>query len=1307
MSREITTDNEKSSPRRLLKEWYDWEKTQIKAEYEVLEDDPNIKDGAWKYYHRNGTLFGEAIYREGKLWEVLSRFDIEGNPLEPGTLSEGEGTFRGYHDNGALQMEGLYRNGLPQGTWTYYYENGSLNGGGEYNDGVKVGEWKWFRQDGTPRLRFLYDGTDAHQSIYNVEGRLSSEGPGKLIRGAFVKHGVWKEFDEEGTITNRSTYDLGSTVMAKLGDSEPLMEAYHSCAGEGVEAQVKAILGKEFSQHKQYGHRPAELLAAVTVAEAQGDLQLSPELGVELYLAMSEYVSEVLPLLELIDGDPFPLFEARLEEQLSKKHPSRSILRALFLGIERSRGDRPPINTRVETALGELLPDLTTNGERLVSYALHPLLKTIPEERLEDLVVSYSSFKKMYRARWQSVGACPTPRVIGVCIEELLTWDRSYFTYAEHLLENTKEAFAEFGAAAVPFIVEALQGDGAKCAQREILVRALGEAGTMEGAPTLLEFLNDSIDAVRQAAMDGLLALGTAGLPYLEEGLGSRKKKIRTGAAEVLAALPRTPQTEELIERCLPSVKETESVQLLEAALSAESERPEGLIALEKMWTSYTTEERDALFARMAKVEDHYHLVTNLTLLDQKTIFILGDAYLKWVREEGRDGWNDFFTEPPFLSFCWHPIGLVAGNPATPWLTAQVLVSLPSSNPWGVQTNLTSAHEKLGNKFARPLAYYLARETVDARKLHIKWLAEQAPEEGVEAFLASLSDSAKGIRDLATSALTALGESVLPKLWPMLVGPAAQVTAVATILRDVPSPDSVPYLKEALEGEKSAARQELLTGAINACQLATKDTPGHEAAESDYSELDRGLAGRKAGKVPSFETKPALRWVDGTEVSEEASKWILATLASEGPEGANVELASVRERLDDESCKALGEALVGELGWERWVSYAVGVLGDDLLMSQLGAQLQSLVHGVSAHHATHGINALVRNPTPSAIRWLDHWSRKAETEKLKKDARQALLDLMELHGLSQDDLVDQATPSFDFSIQGELEFDYAGRPMTLVLDQFSQVTVRDDKGKVAKNLPRARKEQDADALASAKERFKTIKKAVAGAVKTVLHRLEEAMIVDRRWAVERWKGFFLQHPLLYPLSRGLVFALHNDSGKITDLFYVSEDGEPTDADLKPVEFSPEAQISIPHPILLTQQQRSTWSELFADAEILQPFEQLEREFLANPAELLRTEKGTMVPARLVARSLRQFGYKAGRPEEAGNVYEATRQIGQVELVLSHGAYYIQTRSIGADEMIELHGIGAKWVKGAGGRPIPESVYSEAVRDLQAFLELGD
>ncbi len=137
------------------------------------------RDGLHLYYFKNGQLSTESIYKDGKINTAISAFDFEGNPLDPGTLKDGNGThilylipeesskkntkksskkesknksigftknqvrqysngdldgpYEAYYDNGKIHIKGQLKNGFKDGTWNYYTETEQFSRTEEFN----------------------------------------------------------------------------------------------------------------------------------------------------------------------------------------------------------------------------------------------------------------------------------------------------------------------------------------------------------------------------------------------------------------------------------------------------------------------------------------------------------------------------------------------------------------------------------------------------------------------------------------------------------------------------------------------------------------------------------------------------------------------------------------------------------------------------------------------------------------------------------------------------------------------------------------------------------------------------------------------------------------------------------------------------------------------------------------------------------------------------------------------------------------------------------------------------------------------
>ncbi|MBS2534645.1 DUF4132 domain-containing protein [Catenulispora sp. NF23] len=150
-------------------------------------------------------------------------------------------------------------------------------------------------------------------------------------------------------------------------------------------------------------------------------------------------------------------------------------------------------------------------------------------------------------------------------------------------------------------------------------------------------------------------------------------------------------------------------------------------------------------------------------------------------------------------------------------------------------------------------------------------------------------------------------------------------------------------------------------------------------------------------------------------------------------------------------------------------------------------------------------------------------------------------------------------------------------------------------------------------------------------------RFELAMVTQRRWTVQEFGDYFIGHPLLRHVVRRLVWATGTDDG-IDSSFRVAEDLSLADVSDGEYTLADDAVVGIAHPLHLGAG-LAGWSEVFADYEILQPFDQLGRAVHALTDEekasgTLTRFAGIDVPTGKVL-GLERRGWLRGAPQDAG------------------------------------------------------------------------
>ncbi|MCX4820482.1 DUF4132 domain-containing protein [Streptomyces sp. NBC_01142] len=321
---------------------------------------------------------------------------------------------------------------------------------------------------------------------------------------------------------------------------------------------------------------------------------------------------------------------------------------------------------------------------------------------------------------------------------------------------------------------------------------------------------------------------------------------------------------------------------------------------------------------------------------------------------------------------------------------------------------------------------------------------------------------------------------------------------------------------------------------------------------------------------------------------------------------------------------------------QSWALHALGLLGDDETVRRL-TPLVRVWPGEGAHHrAVEGLDVLASIGTDVALLHLHGVAQRVKFKALKVRAQEKIAVVAESLGLTGEQLADRLVPDFGLSADGSTVIDYGTRRFTVGFDEQLRPYVLDQDGKRRKDLPQPGARDDAELAPAERKRFMALKKDVRTIASDQMRRLETAMVAGRSWPAAEFCELFVQHPLLWHLVRRLVW-LSESAGTVT-AFRVAEDR--TFADVEDDEFTlPEdASVRLPHPLHLGDS-LSSWSEVFADYEILQPFPQLGRPLYAptdqeaQGSRLTRFEGITVPTGKLLG--LQRRGWERGTPQDAG------------------------------------------------------------------------
>lgn len=265
-----------------------------------------------------------------------------------------------------------------------------------------------------------------------------------------------------------------------------------------------------------------------------------------------------------------------------------------------------------------------------------------------------------------------------------------------------------------------------------------------------------------------------------------------------------------------------------------------------------------------------------------------------------------------------------------------------------------------------------------------------------------------------------------------------------------------------------------------------------------------------------------------------------------------------------------------------------------------------------------------------------------------------------------------SVPDYGFDARGEQTLPFGTRTLTLRLTAGNAILLEDGQGKRLRSIPRARKADDPKAIERAREHVKNVKNGVKSTTRKLVARFQDAMILERTWTAPEFTELFLTHPLLQPLGRSIVFEHLDSEGPRT--FFISEEGEPLDLDLEALELQHPIRIAAPASL-----DRETWRELFEDAEITQPFPQLDRAEPTLPeAHPLADLEELKLQARSLCVGLHQARFTFDRPDRRRRVYAASKHYGtRYQITIAHSGHYENIWALRESDTLRIESIEAR------------------------------
>lgn len=355
---------------------------------------------------------------------------------------------------------------------------------------------------------------------------------------------------------------------------------------------------------------------------------------------------------------------------------------------------------------------------------------------------------------------------------------------------------------------------------------------------------------------------------------------------------------------------------------------------------------------------------------------------------------------------------------------------------------------------------------------------------------------------------------------------------------------------------------------------------------------------------------PPLHCTDGTPFGSIATERFL-TMLSFGITSTSIYggIADVQAAAEPASLTAFLWALfarwqaAGTPSTADWALRALGLVGDDTVVRKLVPLIRAWPKEKALTRAAIGIDVLGHIGTDLALMSIDALATESRYDSIRERARETIAGIAATRGLSTAALADRLAPTLNLDANGTCELVVGDARYRVGFDAFLQPSVQllDAAGHATAaplaELPKARKGDDAGAASHVT--WKALRTDAKAAAKREIARLERAMVDDRSWTADEFNRLLRHHPLMQHLARRLVWRATMPALPPV-LFRVAEDRTLADEADAAYDLPPTAVVTLPHPLRCTLAELATWARIFADYEVLAPFEQLTRAVVRSP-----------------------------------------------------------------------------------------------------------
>ena len=292
------------------------------------------------------------------------------------------------------------------------------------------------------------------------------------------------------------------------------------------------------------------------------------------------------------------------------------------------------------------------------------------------------------------------------------------------------------------------------------------------------------------------------------------------------------------------------------------------------------------------------------------------------------------------------------------------------------------------------------------------------------------------------------------------------------------------------------------------------------------------------------------------------------------------------------------QAPEAEAAYQKGFIWVLGALGDasiapDIANFAFGCFRKISMLGAVSHKVGNAcVNALAAMPGLDGVAQLSRLAARVKYDVARRLIEKAMNEAAERNQVSRDDLEAMAVPTFGLANLGAavgVRTERVGDcEASLTIGREGASLVWSREGKTLKSAPASIKEVHKEQL----QELNRSLKEMDGQIVAQRSRLERQLTSEGTCSFERWKPWYLDHPLISHFATRLIWEFEENG--VTQTAIPSE-GNLVDWAGRPVQPSQQARIRMWHPIRSDVQNILSWRCWLEDHQVRQPFKQAHRE----------------------------------------------------------------------------------------------------------------